>query len=281
MLLNYVYLSIYNKGIMLKLKRKTVHKELSLDDLLKIKEAEPWRSYRQTAKQTNFLMLFGGSPRVFIKTALEVSWTKERADDFIAEFKLEKLREQLRERHRYDDERMISLLTVATHMRLKFFQAYKGLRRRIEVNQNFARQNGYVRTYFGATRNLIEQLFRGVDDDSLHGARMRNLDNICANTDIQNFEAAIIHCAMARLDEWFMENNMKSRLWNFVHDSIDFYTHKEEAIEVFDKIQEIMKDPLPELKGVPLEVDFSIADINRGESYKHGRSLKAVLKEIM
>ena len=256
-----------------KIHRKTEVREITQDEFTRQKEQDNFAELRQIGKQLNFLQIFGGSPRVFVNTALETAWTREQADEFIEDNNLHGMRDQLRARYKRDSENMISYLTVATFMRQGFFGLYSGLMERIIGNQRFGKEHGYVRSYFGLTRKLVEELLRGDFDDKEHGGHMRNLDNICANTDIQTFEACVIHPAMVELEAYFDETKKKTRIFNFVHDSIDFYAHKSELLESCAKIEEVMIKAIPELKGIPLAVDFKIADLAAGEYYKAGKSL--------
>ena len=84
---------------------------------------------------------------------------------------------------------------------------------------------------------------------------------------------------MTELEAYFDEYKKKSRIFNFVHDSIDFYAHKSELFETCSKIEEVMTKVIPELKGIPLTVDFKIADLSAGEYYKAGRSLASFKKD--
>lgn len=260
------------------IRRRTEIREITLEEFTKQKEETRFADLRQMGKQLNFLQIFGGSPRVFVNTALETSWTREQADEFIEDNHLHKLRADLRERYKRDSEDMISYLTVATFMRKGFFELYTGLMNRIVGNQQFGKEHGYVRSYFGLARKLIEELLRGEYDEKEHGAHMRNLDNVCANTDIQTFEACIAHPAMVSLDEYFETNNKKTRIFSFVHDAIDFYVHKTELHEACAEIERTMIKAIPELKGIPLAVDFKIADIAAGDYYKSGKTLASFKK---
>ena len=260
-----------------KISKKTVHREITNDEFVRQKEDPYYNDLRQLGKITNFLTIFGGSPKTFVQNALETKWTEEQADAYIKENHLEKARERIADRYRQDSSKMISLITVGSHLQDKFFEGYEGLNRRIKRNQQFAQSHGYVRCRSGATRNLIEELLRGSYDDRELSGHMRNLDNICANTDIQNFEAFVIHPAMAEVNLWLEENNMLSFGWNCVHDSHDLCVHKTELKVVADKIEEVFTRAIPELEGVPLAVDFMVSDMTKGEYYKGGSKLRAYL----
>lgn len=259
----------------MEISRTIEEREITVEEFTSQKNVKEFSEYRQVGKSSNFLMCFGGSPRVFVQSAMENTWTTERALAFIRDRKLQAEHENAKERYKRDTPRMIALLTVATFLQKGFFATYPGLQARIRANQAFAKEHGYVRSFYGATRKLIEEMLRGEADDKEHGAQMRNLDNICANTDIQNFEACITHPALCAIEEWLSANNKKSRIFGFVHDSIDLYIAKSELIEVCNKAEEIMTKPVPEMHGVPLAVDFAIADLSCGDYYKHGKSLKS------
>lgn len=262
-----------------KIQRRVEIRPITLEEFTAQKNEDRYSALRQMGKQLNFLQIFGGSPRVFVNSALETAWTREQADEFIADNHLLKLRAELRDRYKRDSEDMISYLTVATFMRKGFFELYCGLMQRINANQKFGKEHGYVRSYFGLTRKLIEELLRGEYDDKEHGAQMRNLDNVCANTDIQTFEACVAHPAMVKLDAYFEKTQKASRIFSFVHDAIDFYVRKTELHEVCAEIEAVMTEAVPELKGVPLAVDFTIADLAAGDYYKSGKTLKSFKKD--
>lgn len=257
--------------------KKSVLREITEEEFIKQKEYPYYAEYRQIGKTTNFLMIFGGSPKTFVQKSLENKWSEEQAKQFIDQNNLHNLREKVAERYQRESDKMISLITVGTHIQNNFFAAYPGLARRIKRNVEFAKNHGYVRSIFGATRNLIEEFLRGEYDNKELSGHMRNLDNICANTDIQNFEASVIHPAMAEVDQWLIDNNMKSYGWNCVHDSFDLCVHKTELAVVAKKVEEVFTRPLPELNGVPLAVDFTVSDMTKGEYYKGGSSLRAYL----
>jgi len=261
-----------------KITKHIEEREITEEEFIKQKSYSQFEELRQLGKATNFLMIFGGSPKVFVETALDTQWSFSQAKQFIENNNLQQLEDVIKERYVKESPRMNALLTVATFIRNEFFSLYKGLARRIEHNRDFAKNSGYVRSIFGATRKLIEELLRGSYDEREHSAMLRNLDNVCANTDIQNFEASVVNLGMIEIDEWLEATGKKSKLWNNVHDSVDMYVHKSELFEVCAKAEEILTKERPELKGVPLAVDFTVCDLRDGDYYKHGRSLSSFKK---
>lgn len=258
----------------MKIKKTKVSREITEDEFKLMKHDEYWSHLRYVGKQLNFLLVFGGSPKVFAEEALETSWTRDQIEEYIRDNDLEYLRDRTAEVYKREKPNKIAYITVATDMRNKFFEGYPGLQNRIKNNIAFAKTNGYVRSVFGATRNLIEQLLRGDYDNREYSMMMRNLDNICANTDIQNFESCTIHPALVDIQNTFEGEEMKSYLFNMVHDSADFFIYKPELLAASEMIYDRFERRLPEFKGVPLPVDFEVSDLTKGDYYKGGKSLK-------
>lgn len=256
-----------------------VNRELSENDLLLLKHDDEWALLRYVSKSLNFLLIFGGSPKVFAEEALETRWSMEQIEDYIKEHMLEDVRDRVSNIYKRENSKKIAYITVATDMRRKFFESYPGLLKRTKDNINFSKEHGYVRSVFGATRKLVEQLLRGEYDNRELSLMMRNLDNICANTDIQNLEASIIHPAMVDTAKTFRERGMGSRIFNMVHDSSDFFVPKEELEEAAKIIYERFERPLVEMKGIPLVIDFEVTDNNNGDYYKGGRDLQHYLTD--
>lgn len=260
-----------------KIKKTVVHREITEEEFVRQKEEQYYGDFRQLGKIVNFLTIFGGSPKTFVENALETKWTEEQADAFIVENNLADLRGTVAKKYARESDKMISLITVGTYIQSRFFASYEGLMRRIKFNQAFAREHGYIRCRSGATRNLIDQMFRGSYDEREMSAHMKNLDNISANTDIQNFEAFVIHPAMVEVCDWLEKQGLKSYGWNCVHDSFDLCVHKSELKIVTDKVAEVFTRAIPELNGLPLAVDFTVSDLTKGEYYKGGSKLRAYL----
>lgn len=254
-----------------------VNRSISEEDLLLLKRDDKWAQLRFVSKSLNFLLIFGGSPKVFAENALETRWSRDQIEEYIRENDLEWLRDKTSESYKRENPNKVAYITVASDMRTKFFAGYPGLMARIKRNVQFAKDHGYVRSVFGATRNLIEELLRGEYDNREYSLMMRNLDNICANTDIQNFEACVIHPAIVDVNNTFIEKGMKTRVFNMVHDSADFFVYKPELKEVSEIIYNRFERQLPELKGVPLPIDFEVSDVLKGDYYKGGKSLQHYL----
>ena len=233
-------------------------------------------------------MLFGASAKTFAQTSLETTWTEAQCEEYIDFNKLWDLKDQVISRNQRESPQMWKLITCATDIRNKFFKTYAGLMSRIERERVFAYEHGYVRSWHGACRRIPELFLmdhsskgRSTGDDNILYSRMiGNLQNICANTAIQNLEACSIFPAMTEIHNWFKENNMKSFFFNSVHDSADLCLHRSEVDVVMAKVYEVFTrrlslfDDVPKLVYMPLDIDAVIGDITKGDYYKAGTKYK-------
>lgn len=264
---------------MIKIK-KTIENRYITEEEFRLQKSSPeFATMRQDAKSCNFLLIFGGSPKVFSEQALELTWTIDQIEDYIRENNCEKELEQVKRSYKRESETKQKYIAVATRIRNNFFKGYPGLLERITTEQEFAATNGYLRSPFGATRNLIELMLKGAYDEETISAILRNLNNIAANYYCQQVEGAYTKRNMYDLQMWLEENNMKSFVWNEIHDSIDIYVYKDEAQVVLSKAKELLERKIPELEDgwVPLTVDCEIADLadeNHHDCYKGGRDPK-------
>jgi len=256
--------------------RRKEKRKISLEELVLLKEYPTFKKWRALGKMTNFMTIFGGSPKVFYTGVLETNWSIEEIRSYIRQEKLYKLKEKMEEKYIREDADTIEYLTAASNMIDTFFTSYKGLKDRITRNQSFAKENGYIRHIYGGTRILTELMLQGEYDKKEYGRMIRNLMNIAANADIQNFESCIINSAMARvevLEKLFIENNIDARMFNNIHDSVDFYVLKTDIDEFVKIVRDEFSRDYPEFNGIPLPLDFNIVDRTKGETYKHGQNI--------
>lgn len=240
------------------------------EEFVKLKAFSPFSIFRQSGKSCNFSLIFGASAKVFSDLALDLSWTEAQIDEYIKTNKLDEQLDTTRKFYKSLSMKKVKYVTAAANMRKGFFDLYKGLMNRIKRNQELAKAVGFIIGPFGNARKLIELMLAGEYDLKEKGSLIRNSNNKAANTDIQQFEAGIMHMAVVQVGEWLEENNMKSKIWNTVHDSIDGYVYKPELKAVVMKLREEMTRAWPQLKGVPLAVDMAVSDLKAGDYYKHG-----------
>lgn len=250
------------------------------NEFKKYKKYHPFEGIRQVAKSANFSLLFGAAPHTFMKNTLEPMWSKEQADEFIETKKLHLLKDSIVQSYankmKLLSDEEATYLTCATFIRNTFFQKYKGLLERIERNKEIVENQGYTRTYHGIIRRIPLLSLRGQDDDY---KEMSGLINISANSPIQSLEVAKIMPSLVRINRWFRRMGFKSRVWNTVHDSVDFYFYIPELPIVIPKIYEIFERMEEWQKGVPLSIELHIADPTKGEIYHGGKDAKKLLEK--
>lgn len=168
-------------------------------------------------------------------------------------------------------------IAAATHMRQKFFEGYPSLYSRLEREKQFVAENGYNRSVFGMSRNLIELQLRGEWDNKNLSGILRNLENIAVNVKAQNMEACIRGRAQYEVQQWLKKNGYRSKTWNEIHDSADFWIYKDpqELHDVLAHIKHVFERRVPEIPEkdwVPLVVDCEVSDLCKGDYYKGGHS---------
>ena len=122
----------------MKITKRVEHRKLELEELVLQKECAPYTGIRKIGKGLNFLLIFGGSPKVLYDKVLENSWSHEEIEDFIKKENLYELKEQVSERYIRESGTVIDYLTVASHLISNFFKSYPGLQERIKRNRKRA-----------------------------------------------------------------------------------------------------------------------------------------------
>lgn len=258
---------------MLKIKKTIINREITFDDFRKLKGIKPFKSYRQTGKQLNFLLLFGGSEMIFAENALETNWTPEQCEDFIKENHCQQEIIDVQNKYRGISDEELPFVVVAKRLRDNFFKGYPELMDRIYMEKTYASLHGFCRSFFGAVRNTIELKLRGEYDKKENSGIMRNLENITANMPIQNMEASISKKAIWRINNWLKDEGMKTYVWNEIHDSCDFCVYKPELEKFLKKAKYELEKPVPEIAFSPIRlvVDCEVSDLKTEDYYKGGR----------
>lgn len=138
-----------------------------------------------------------------------------------------------------------------------YFTKYAGVKKYMEEIKDKCRQTGYVETYWGRKRSILE-IF---DKNKM---RQANGERIAVNTIFQGSAADLIKISMNRIYKRFKEENIKSKLIMQVHDELIFDIVPAEK----DRVLEIIKDSMENGFNFNLQLQTSIkTGKNWGELY--------------
>jgi len=130
----------------------------------------------------------------------------------------------------------------------QYFDKYPGIRQYMEQTIAFARANGYVETIMKRRRYLPE-ITSG--NANIRGFAERN----AINAPIQGSSADMIKIAMINIYNDLNERNLKTRMILQVHDELVFDVYKEELEIVKPIISNRMKNAIPLL--IPVDVEMN------------------------
>lgn len=215
-----------------------------------------------TKNSINFGFLFGSSSYQFAKNTLEKEWTEQECDDYIKENNLDlnKIPSLLDNAHNYHleaNEKFCKYWLVGIHIKKLFFETYKGLELWIENNLSFAKENGYIRSSFGRIRRLPQLKHIGAED---RRKETKTLMNIALNSPVQDYEVVLMYRLIVEYNKQKKEKNLKGWVFDLIHDAIEMYVPENELVITREILKEIVHTPLPENKGIPLEIEGNIAD---------------------
>jgi len=222
--------------------------EMTLEEFISKKKEEPYSEYRFTGKSLNFGVLFGMGHHAYSASVIRKEWSLDRCKTFCKDHKVTLLENVF-------DGKIDYHLSVSKYQRDIFLSTYSGLVSWHKSSHEFAKENGYVRYTHGGRRLLPQMLHPGNDKKT-----EASLKNISLNSPVQNFEIVLISRAMRSLHAYFKDNNLKSSIWNTVHDAIGFYIHKDEVELLSSKIPEIMQEHFPEYIDIPIEVEGDLSN---------------------
>ncbi|MDX1767850.1 MAG: DNA polymerase I [Arenibacter troitsensis] len=132
-----------------------------------------------------------------------------------------------------------------------YYKTYPKLRKYINEQIEFARENGYVQTVLGRRRYLKD--ING-SNAIVRGAAERN----AVNAPIQGSAADIIKIAMIHIHKKLEEGNYKSKMLLQVHDELVFDIYKPELEELKTMIKTEMENAYK--LSVPLDVELGVGN---------------------
>lgn len=261
------------------MKIKAINKRpLTVLDFKEMSKVEPFSSWRRVSKTINFSMIFGCAASRFALELENKGYTEEECDLYLELTNSTHLyNEALSKNLGKMEPKKVKYLVAATLMREAYFKTYSGLQERIVREQNFARKHGYVRAWHGPVRRLPELALMKFNssgnligaDKKLYSKLASSLANIACNSTIQTMEARVAFATIRSVNEYLREWNMKSFLWNFVHDSLDGMVWKPELELYLSLIGECAGWIREPDRGVHMCVDHNVADLSKGLEHNY------------
>ncbi|MFY0626356.1 MAG: DNA polymerase I [Reichenbachiella sp.] len=139
----------------------------------------------------------------------------------------------------------------ATEIIDSYFTEFPGIKRYMDEQVNFAKENEYVETVLGRRRYLRDINSRNA---TVRGFAERN----AINAPIQGSAADMIKIAMINIHEWMKKEKLKSKMIMQVHDELVFDAHIDEIDRLQTKVEELMKTAIP--FDVPMEIGIGKGD---------------------
>lgn len=252
--------------------------ELTVYDFIKNKDYQPFKSWRTTAKQENFGLLFGCSAGRFAVMLQQAGFKEEECDEYIQLTNSTgvynaALANNMGSKHPMKPTD-VKFNVVADQMRNSFFETYKGLMGRINREQTFALMHGYVRSWHGPVRHLAELRFLSVSnkgeltgaDRSLYSKMFSHLLNNACNSTIQSMESRIAFATWVNAAKYLSLWGLKSYIWNNIHDSLDLYVYKPELELVMALMNACAGWERQPVKGIHMSFDGEVSDV---QDYEH------------
>ena len=137
-------------------------------------------------------------------------------------------------------------ITEAKNYIDRYFSRYPGVKRYMDETKQKASQNGFVETVFG--RRLYLPDIRG------KGARRKAAEREAINAPMQGTAADLIKLAMIKVNNWLLDNSMKTRMIMQVHDELILEVPEKEISAINANLADLMTN-IPGLS-VPLVVDI-------------------------
>lgn len=235
------------------------HKDMSVEQFMKLKHESPYKEQRGIGKGTNFAFLFGGSAFAFSDNVLRKEWSQEYCENFI------------RDKHIRVNFGSDIYYAAGEYIRNSYFEKYPKLKEWHEKCHEEAKQTGMIRTAHGARRLLPRLTYIGKDTDK---KTISEDQNISKNSPVQNFEAVSIMRGMREFNELAKKNNWKSRIFGMIHDAVEFYIYKDERSFIVKQILDIFQKMYDEYNGVIMKFELELADPELGEVWGFGEEVE-------
>ena len=261
---------------------KITKRDMTMEDFLKLKKFSPFKQMRFNGKTVGLATLFACQGPTLGRQMKAAGFTEDDCETAFDSFNLWQAYNQAKLNPTNKlSEKELKYVILGNKLRELFFKTYPSLLERVEREQKFAMKHGYVRTWVGPVRHLPELRLMSKNaqgnligiDRKLYSKMFSNLKNVASNTSIQTAE--IVHampdvtCINMHLKKW----GFRSRVFNYVHDSIDMYVLKKEKDVVYALLNEVVKIHREPYFGIGMEIELNESDLTKGESYSDGREI--------
>ena len=136
----------------------------------------------------------------------------------------------------------------------RYFSRYPGVREYMQNTREFAKEQGYVETYFGR-RLWVPEI------NSANGIRRAGAERAAINAPMQGTAADLIKLAMIAVQNWLSKEKLQTKLIMQVHDEL--------VLEVPKTELELIKQQLPILMQSVAKLDIPlIAEVGSGSNWE-------------
>lgn len=260
-------------------------REMTMQDFLKLKKIQPFKTSRTDAKGVNFASIFGCSGSTLGTQLKGYGFNETKVTTVMNNLGLANaVNAQIlkgKEKGKAVDPLSIKYTVVGTKIRELFFKTYPGLWERTVREQKFAKKHGYVRAWTGPVRHLAELRFMKKNaegevigaDAVLYKSEFAHLNNDATNSPIQTAEVYQAMPDMTAIMNTFLKLGLRSRLFNTVHDSGEFYVYKPERELVYAILNYVAAVDRMPFFGIPMHIDVEESDLDKGEVFREGREI--------
>jgi hypothetical protein len=234
-------------------------------------------------KKINFGTIFACTGPTLGRQLRASGFSEQDCDDTIINFKLENvLNQSLLTKSPGLSDVDVKYNIVGSKFRELFFKTYPCLEERVKREQEFALRHGYVRTWTGPIRHLAELRYLKTNsqknligmDKKLFSKMFAHLKNNAANTTIQTAEVYQAMPTVTAIQMYIKEWGLKSKIFNYIHDSLELYVYKPEKNLIYALINRIVGINRQPFYDLPQHIDIDECDFdNKGEYLGHGREI--------
>lgn len=179
------------------------------------------------------------------------------------------------------DKLAIKYNVTGCRIRELFFKLYPDLGKRTDREQEFAKKKGYIRTWCGPVRHLQELRYMSKNvkgevqgpDKKLYSGMFSHACNNATNSPIQTAEIFQAMPDATAMHHFIKKLGLRSRLFNYVHDSQEDYVFKCERGLINAYYNYLASIPRQPAFSLPMHIDLEESDPNKGATFREGEEI--------